>query len=252
MLERFGLKPAAAPEREAGRTPAGAAASTPPPRQPRPAPTLWERYEARWPAAAGDRGILEDLTERRLPAALAGNVCISGIDVWRRALRGMFETDDFPRSRKDPKPLPRSLAPAGEAGPDAAAHEAAYAGSLPQRYRLRFDQERIAERSLKAAVQVRQTLRYRRFAGESRRQTLEDGAIRQACGDDAQRLDREMRAERRQWQRHWDVLVRHDTLLRDEGLERESRGEHAPRLDERARPSIPASDRARPGSEPTR
>ena len=38
VLERFGLKPAAAPEREAGRTPAGAAASAPPPRQPRPEP----------------------------------------------------------------------------------------------------------------------------------------------------------------------------------------------------------------------
>ena len=221
VLERFGLKPAAAPEREAGRTPAGAAASTPPPREPRPEPTLWERYEARWPGAAGDRAILEDLTEKPLPAALAGNVSISGIDVWRRVLRGMFETDHFHRSGEDPKPLPRALAPAGEAGPDAAAHAADYAGSLPARYRLRFDQARIAERSLEAAAQVRQTLRYRRFAGEKRKQTLEDGAIRQACGDDAQRLDREMRAERSGWQRHWDVLVRHDTLLHDEERERE-------------------------------
>lgn len=221
VLERFGLKPAAVPEREAGRTPAGAAASTPPPRQPRPAPTLWERYRARWPDAAGDRAILEDLTERRLPAALAGNVRISGIDVWRRVLRGMFETDGLHRSGADPKPLPRALAPAGAAGPDAAAHAADYAGSLPRRYRVAFDAERIAERSLEVAAQVRQTLRYRRFAGEKGKQTLEDGAIRQACGDDAQRLDREMRAERRQWQRHWDVLVRHDTLLRDEQQERE-------------------------------
>ena len=112
-----------------------------------------------------------------------------------------------------------------------------------------FDAERIAERSLKAVDKVRQTLRYRRFAGERRKQTLEDDAVRQACGDDAQRLDREMRAERRQWQRHWDVLVRHDALLREE---RESRAEHAPRLQERARLSMPARDRARPGPEPTR
>ena len=223
VLERFGLKPAAAPEREAGRTPAGAAASAPPPR---PAPTLWERYQARWPDAAGDRAILDDLAEKRLPAALAGNVNISGINVWRRVLRGMFETDDFHRSRTDPKPLPRALAPAGEAGQDAAGHAADYAGSLPARYRLRFDQERIAERSLEAAARVRQTLRHRRFAGEKRKQTLEDGAIRQACGNDAQRLDREMRAERRQWQRHWDVLVRHDTLLRDEQREREDQRQH--------------------------
>ena len=219
VLERLGLKPTAAPEREAGRTPARAAASTPPP------PTLWERYQTRWPDAAGDRGILEDLTEKPLPAPLAGNVNISGINVWRRVLRGMFETDDFHRSRTDPKPLPRALAPAGQAGPDAAVHAADYAGSLPARYRLRFNQERIAERSLEAAAQVRQTLRYRRFAGEKRKHTLEDGAIRQACGDDAQRLDREMRAERRRWQRHWDVLVRHDTLLRDEEREREDQGQ---------------------------
>ncbi len=219
VLERLGFKPDTAPEREASRTRGRPAASTPP--APRPEPTLWERYAARWPAAAGDRAILNDLTERRLPPALAGNVRISGIDVWRRVLRGMFETDDFPRSKASPKPLPRSLAPAGQAGPDAAAHAADYAGSLPAHYRLRFNQERIAERSLEAAEKVRQTLRYRRFAGENRRRTLENDAVRQACGDDAQRLDREMRAERSGWQRHWDVLVRHDTLLHDEERERE-------------------------------
>ena len=250
VLEYFGLEPDAAPAR--GRTPARAEAYTPPSRQPRPEPTLWERYQARWPDAARDRAILEDLTEKPLPAALAGNVNISGINAWRRVLRGMFEADDLHGSREDPKPLPRALAPAGEVDPAAAVHAADYAGSLPARYRMRFNQERIAERSLEAAAQVRQTLRYRRFAGEKRQQILEDGAVRQACGDDAQRLDREMRAERRQWQRHWDVLVRHDTLLRDEQRERESRGEHAPRLHEHARPSIPARGRARPGPEPTR
>ena len=250
VLQYFGLDPAAAPARDPGRTPARAEVSTPPPRQPRPEPTLWERYQARWPGAAGDRAIIEDLTEKPLPSALAANV--SGIDVWRRVLRGMFEADDFHRSRDDPKPLPRSLAPAGEASPAAAVHAADYAGSLPRRYRAAFDAERIVKRSLEAAEQVRQTLRYRRLAGEKRKRTLEDGAIRQVCGDDAQRLDREMRAERRRWQRHWDVLVRHDALLGDEERERESRGEQAPRLQERARPSIPARDRARPRPEPTR
>ena len=245
VLEYLGLESAAVPD----RTPTQVEASTPPPR--RPEPTLWERYQARWPAAAGDRAILEDLTQKPLPAALAGNVSVSGVHVWRRVLRGMFEADDFPGSRQDPKPLPRELAPAGEVSPSAAAHAADYAGSLPARYRLRFDAQRIAERSLGAAEQVRQTLRYRRFAGERRKQTLEDGAIRQACGDDAQRLDREMRAERRQWRRHRDVLVRHDTLLHDEARERESRAEHAPRLQDRAR-SLPARDRARPGPDLTR
>ena len=248
VLEYFGLDPAAPSARDPVRTPAGVEAST---RPPRPEPTLWERYQARWPEAAGDRAILEDLTQKPLPAALAGNVSVSGIHVWRRVLRGMFEADDFPSRREDPKPLPRELAPAGEAGPAAAVHAADYASNLPRRYRAAFDAERIGERSLEAAAQVRQTLRYRRFAGDKRKRILEDDAVRQACGDDAQRLDREMRAERRQWQRHWDVLVRHDTLLRDEERERESRREHA-RLEERARPSIPARDRARPGPEPTR
>ena len=250
VLERLGLKPDAAPERAAGRAPGRPEAPAPPP-APRPEPTLWERYAARWPAGAGDRGILDDLTEKPLPTALAGNVSVSGIHVWRRVLRGMFEADDFPSRREDPKPLPRELAPAGEAGPDVAVHAADYAGSLPRRYRAAFDAERIAERSLEAAEQVRQTLRYRRFAGDKRKQILEDDAVRQACGDDAQRLDREMRAERHQWQRHWDVLVRHDALLRDEARERESRTEYA-RLQERARPSMPARDRVRPGPDLTR
>ncbi|MCY4506177.1 MAG: hypothetical protein OXG35_04350 [Acidobacteria bacterium] len=251
LLERLGLRPDAAPEREAARTSTRAEASTPRPRQPRPAPTLWERYQARWPDAAGDRAILEDLTEKRLPAALAGNVNVSGIHVWRQVVRGMFETDDFRGSRAEPKPLPRSLAPAGEASPAAAVHAADYAGSLPRRYRAAFDAERIAERALQAAEQVRQTLRYRRFAGEKGKRTLEDGAIRQACGDDAQRLDREMRAERRQWQRHWDVLVRHDTLLRDEAREREDQRQRE-RLEMPVEQFRPARDRARPRHEPTR
>ena len=251
LLERLGLRPDAAPEREAARTSTRAEASTPPPRQPRPAPTLWERYQARWPDAGGDRAILEDLTEKPLPAALAGNVNVSGLHVWRQVVRGMFETDDFRGSRAEPKPLPRALAPAGEASPDAAVHAADYAGSLPRRYRAAFDAERIAERSLKAAAEVRQTLRYRRFAGEKGKRTLEDGAIRQACGDDAQRLDRQMRAERRQWQRHWDVLVRHDTLRRDEAREREDQRQRE-RLEMPVEQFRPARDRARPGPELTR
>ena len=89
------------------------------------------------------------------------------------------------------------------------------------RYQGRFGKERIVERSLEAAEKVRQTLRYRRFAGEERKQTLEEDAIREACGEDAQRLDREMHAERRQWRPYWDVLVRHDTLLSEEKRERE-------------------------------
>ena len=249
VLKCFGFEPAAAPAREPGPAPARAEVSTPPPLRPRPEPTLWERYQARWPGAGGDRAILEDLTVKPLPAALAGNVSISGINAWRRVLRGMYEADDFHRSRDDPKPLPRSLAPAGDASPAPAVHAADYASSLPRRYRAAFDAERIVKRSLEAAEQVRQTLRYRRFADEKRKRTLEDDAVRQACGGDAQRLDREMRAERRQWQRHWDVLVRHDTLLRDEKRERESRGEHPAQPKERG---MPARDRARPRHEPTR
>ena len=220
VLELLGLMTAAAPEREASPPPPRPEAAPPaPPPQPRPEPTLWERYQARWPRhAAADRALFEDLTEKPLPPALGHPV--DGIDVWRRMLRGRFEADDFHVGPADPKPLPRSLAPAGQAGPDAAVHAADYAGSLPRWYRADFDQARIVERSDEAAEGVRQTWRYR-FAGEERKQALEDDAVRQACGDDAQRLDREMRADRDRWQRHWDVLVRHDTLMCEEREQRE-------------------------------
>ena len=220
VLERLGLMTAAAPEREASQPPRRPEAAPPaPPPQLRPEPTLWERYQARWPRhAAADRALFEDLTEKPLPAALGHPV--HGIDVWRRVLSGRFEGDGFHVGPVVPKPLPRSLAPAGQAGPGAAVHAADYAGSLPRWYRADFDRERIVERSDAAAEDARQTWRYR-FTGEERKQALEDDAVRQACGDDAQRLDREMRADRARWQRHWDVLVRHDTLMCEEREQRE-------------------------------
>ena len=225
VLERLGLVTAAVPELEASRTPRRPEASPPaPPPQPQPEPTLWERYQARWPQySAADRALFEDLTEKPLPAALGHP--LEGVDVWRRVLRGRFEGDELHVGPVVPKPLPRSLSPAGQAGPDAAVHAADYASSLPRWYRADFDQERIVERSREAAEGARQTWRYR-FAGEERKQALQDDAVRQACGDDAQRLDREMRADRARWQPHWDVLVRHDTLLeereqRERQLERE-------------------------------
>ena len=215
--------------------------TTPP--APPPEPTLWERYEARWPQhAAADRAILADLTENPIPKELL-RIPGRGVDVWRRVLRGMFEADNLSRSREDPKPLPRSLAPAGEASPDAAVHAADYTGSLPSRYRS--DGKQIDKRSLEAAEKVRQTLRYRRFASEERRQTLQEDAIREACGEDAQRLDREMRAERRQWQGHWNVLVRHDTLLHEEKREREDQRQRE-RLAARSSPTR-SRDRGEPG-----
>ncbi|MDE3262077.1 MAG: hypothetical protein OYL41_08860, partial [Acidobacteriota bacterium] len=220
VLERLGLMSAPAPEHEASPPPRQPEASPPPPPQPRPEPTLWERYQARWPEhAAADRAFFEDITEKPLPAAL-GHTILDGVDVWRRVIRGKFEGDQFQLDPVVPKPLPRSLAPADQASPDAAADAADYAGSLPRSYRWEFDEERIAERCREAAEGVRETWRYR-FAGEERRQDLEDEAVRQACGADAQRLDREMHAERQRWQRHWDVLKRHDTLLSDEREQRE-------------------------------
>ena len=60
-----------------------------------------------------------------------------------------------------------------------------------------------------------------------------------------------MRAERRQWQRHWDVLVRHDTLRRDEAREREDQRQRE-RLEMPVEQFRPARDRARPGPELTR
>ena len=261
VLERLGLMSAAAPEHEAGPPQPRQPEASPSPRrpeasppapatQPRPEPTLWERYQARWPEhAAADRAFFEDITEKPLPAAL-GHTILDGVDVWRRVIRGKFEGDQFQLDPVVPKPLPRSLAPADQASPDAAADAADYAGSLPRSYRWEFDRERIAERCREAAEGVRQTWRYR-FVGEERRQVLEDEAVRQACGADAQRLDREMHAERQRWQRHWDVLRRHDTLLSDEREQRE----HQRDL-ERLRASMEQSRTTRaperPGHEPTR
>ncbi len=235
VLERLGLKPAAAPEHEDVRDPVPPVDSPPPP-QPQPEPTLWERYEARWPQhAAADRAVLEDLTENRTPKTLGYPV--RGVDGWWRVLREMFQAD--------PKPLPRSLAPVGEASPDAAVDAKAYAGSLPSWRRA--DSERIVERSREAAEKVRQTLRYR-LAGDERRQTLEDDAIRGACGEDAQRLDRKMRAEHRQWRSHWDVLERHNIMLGEEKREREAqrRREQLERLEKSSR-TTPVQDRGDPG-----
>ena len=250
VLERLGLKSVAAPEHEAGGPPPRRPEeASPPPPQPRAEPTLWERYQARWPQhAAADRALLEDLTEKPLPETLGGHI-VDGVDVWRRKLGGMFERDGFHVGMAVPKPLPRALVPAGQASPDAALHAADYAASLPRWYRADFDRERIVERSREAEEGARQTWRYR-FAGEERRQTLEDDAVRQACGDDAQRLDREMHAERHRWQPHWDVLVRHDTLLAEE---REERAHQLER--ERLRESIERSRTTkapeRTGPEPT-
>ena len=258
VLERLGLKPAAAPEHEVSRTPRRPDASTSPP-PPRPTPTLWGRYQVRWPQHAADREIVEDLRGKPLPEALGSPVY--GIETWRRVLKGMFEGDKFHAGVAVPKPksLPRSLAPSGQASPDAATHAADYADSLPTRYRARFDEERIAERSLEVAARVRQSWRYRsRFTSEKRKQTLQDDAVRKACGDDAQRLDREMHAERHQWERHWNVLVRHDTLLREEEGEQLRREyqrrqqERRPEPQEPARQPSPVRQRERPGPELTR
>ena len=249
VLERLGLKPAPAPEHEAGPPPRRPEEASPPPPQPRAEPTLWERYQARWPQhAAADRALLEDLTEKPLPETLGGPI-VDGVDVWRRKLGGMFERDGFHVGMAVPKPLPRELVPAGQASPDAALHAADYAASLPRWYRADFDRERIVERFRDAAEGARQTWRYR-FAGEERRQTLEDDAVRQACGDDAQRLDREMHAERRRWQPHWDVLGRHDTLLAEEREERAHQLERE-RLQESIERSRTAKVPERTGPAPT-
>ncbi len=259
VLERLGLMSAAAPEHEAGPLPPRQPEASPPSRrpeasppapapQPRPEPTLWERYQARWPEhAAADRAFFEDITQKPLPAAL-GHTILDGVDVWRRVIRGKFEGERFGMGPVVPKALPRALAPAGQASPDAAADTADYAGSLPRSYRWEFDEERIVERCREAAEGARETWRYR-FAGEERRQALEDDAVRQACGADAQRLDREMHAERRQWQRHWDTLLRHDTLLSDEREQRELQREHE--FQESMEQSRTARARERTGPEPT-
>ena len=239
VLKRLGLSPSSAPERKAMQTPgrpeAGTAMSS---RAAKPAgtePSRWERYEARWPDnSPADETTFTELTQPPPPDGLGGSS--RGIDGWRRMLGSMFHSGE-------PKPLPRSLGPAGQARTDAARDAASYAASLPSRYRERVDQERIVERSLEAEEKVQQTLRYR-FASERKRTTVQDDAVRNACAADAQRLDREMHVERDRWRHHWDVLVRHDAMLREEKQEsdlrhlRESLEEHG-----RGRSEYRGSDR---------
>ena len=79
-------------------------------------------------------GIFEDITENPTPEALL-RFPGRGVDPWRKLLIGMFQGNSFHLRNEPPKPLPRSLAPAGEASPAAAGHAADYAGRLPSRYR---------------------------------------------------------------------------------------------------------------------
>ena len=131
VLERLGLNHGAAPEHEGCPPPPRPEPPPPPP----PEPTLWERYQARWPDTGGDdRAIFEDITENPTPEALL-RFPGRGVDPWRKLLIGMFQGNSFHLRNEPPKPLPRSLAPAGEASPAAAGHAADYAGRLPSRYR---------------------------------------------------------------------------------------------------------------------
>ena len=59
-----------------------------------------------------------------------------------------------------------------------------------------------------------------------------------------------MHAERRRWQPHWDVLVRHDTLLAEEREERAHQLERE-RLQESIERSRTAKAPERTGPEPT-
>ena len=145
VLESFGLEPDARPEREASRTSTRADGPTSPAPRPPVAPTLWERYAARWPVdAAGDRAFFEELTGKP-PSKALGDLVGRGIDNWRRQLGTLFQEGEAP------KPLPRSLVPEDQARAHAALDVADYVGTLPPRYRAQVEQEGIVERSSRRA-----------------------------------------------------------------------------------------------------
>ena len=164
-------------------------------------PTLWERYEARWPQhAQADKRLFAEITRQ--------------LEHWRRELTGRFRKLWGGRAA-EPKPLPAELAPAGRAEAGAARSEPEYAEALPTRYRERWDGRRMGARVREARQAAERSWRYRR-AGSSRKPGVLEDAVRRACGAEAQDLDRAMRIDREEHRPRWDVLKRHDTLRSEE------------------------------------
>ena len=180
----------------------------PPPAPARP-PAGWRRYKARWPGHAK--------ADKRIFGAMAGR-----FGEWRLALRERFERlmGRWGGWRlAQPKGLPRELAPPGGARPDAAPSRWAYRDALPERYRKRWDKSGLNRRAAAAQKRAERTRRYRWARDKG---ALVEDAVRQECGPQAQKLDREMREDRQRYRPYWDVLRRRDTM-RDEERKAERR-----------------------------
>ena len=197
-------------------------------------PTLWERYQRRWPEhAAADKEVLGEISRQA--------------EHWRRELTERFQRmlhGRYPETAR-PKGLPRSLAPPGQPGPEGAKHAQEYAENLPERYRRRWDEAQIVRRSLAVAERARGTLRAR-FSRDPLKHA--DDQVRRELGPQAQRLDREMRDDMQRHRPHWEVLQRHDTMRGEEislENERRAREERAEREREWARRGREAWERGR-------
>ena len=201
-------------------------------RSPQQEPTLWERYQKRWPEQPEvDRQLVEEIS--REP------------DYWREQLEERFQRklgwqkwDGTPgMAPTEPKPLPRSLAAEGKAEPGAAENEQVYTESLPEHYRQKWEQEGISTRVAEAEQQARTSLRAQ---VSLRPEKHVEAAVRKECGADAQRFDKEMREDMDKHRPRMAVLSRIDTMQSEEW--RES-GERSQRESlERARTRKPKSE----------
>ena len=195
-------------------------------------PTLWERYQKRWPDDHGAE-------DRKLIQSISGQSEAEKTELQERFLRKetWMRWDQTPAmTRTEPEPLPRSLTPKDQAAPDAAQSVWNYADTLPQRYRQQWDKTGIGRRADEVAEQARTSLRGKLSRNPEK---LAEAAVRQECGPQAQQFDRQMRQDMEQHRPQWKVLTRLDTL---QGEEQRARWDTAVR--ESLEQSRRAGDRA--------
>ena len=176
----------------------------------------WGRYQKRWPEhAAADRESFEAISKM---SEVAKNHLRYQ---WRERFMRIASTaaepwkgEPFNWERTTPLPLPRALAPQGQAEYGAAQSERAYHKALPLRYGKRWTEAGISRRVEEVAEKARTSLRGR--LSRNPEKYVED-AVRRECGPQAQRLDQEMREDMRQKPPHrLAVLNRMDTIQYEE------------------------------------
>ena len=172
-------------------------------------PTLWERYQQRWPNdhEGGDRERVQ---------TISGQSEAEKDELRERFMREVTKQQwdgSSVMTHTDPQPLPRSLAPKDKAAPDAAQSEWVYAQALPERYRQQWEQAGISQQADEVEAQTRNSLRARLSRNPDKH--VED-AVRRECGPQAQRLDKAMREDMEKHRPQWNVQARRGDMLREE------------------------------------